>query len=91
MVPSIKPAIIKESFKQKKSEQNQRQNLIVDIAVNRCLLRTIELKLFCFNKTPEVEVLFTKFPNCFPRGHISEFIYQNIGCNLLGKWGRECS
>jgi len=54
MVPSIKPAIIKESFNQKKSEQNQRQNLIVDIAVNRCLLRTIELKLFCFNKTPEV-------------------------------------
>ena len=21
----------------------------------------------------------------------SEFIYQNIGCNLLGKWGRKCS
>jgi hypothetical protein len=53
MVPSIKPAIIKESFNQKKSEQNQRQNLIVDIAVNRCLFRTVELKLFCFNKTPK--------------------------------------
>jgi hypothetical protein len=24
-------------------------------------------------------------------GHFSEFIYQNIGCNLLGKWGRKCS
>lgn len=23
--------------------------------------------------------------------HFSEFIYQNIGCNLLGKWGRKCS
>jgi len=23
--------------------------------------------------------------------HFSEFIYQNIGCNLLGEWGRKCS
>jgi len=23
-------------------------------------------------------------------GHFSEFIYQNIGCNLLGKCGRKC-
>ncbi len=36
-----------------KSEQNQRQRLIVDIAANRCLVGTIELKLFCFNKTPK--------------------------------------
>jgi adenine-specific DNA-methyltransferase len=24
-------------------------------------------------------------------GHFSEFMFQNIGCNLLGEWGRKCS
>jgi len=38
----------KESFNQKKSEQYQCHNLIVDIAVNRCLFRTIELKIVLF-------------------------------------------
>jgi hypothetical protein len=43
---------------QKKSKQNQYQNLIVDIAVNGCLFNTVELKLLkprsgsAFHKIP---------------------------------------
>jgi hypothetical protein len=28
---------------------------------------------------------------CRQSRHFSEFIFQNIGCNLLGEWGRKCS
>ena len=39
----------------------------------------------------QVTLGLTDYAQSQLKGHFSEFIYQNIGCNLLGKWGRKCS
>jgi len=53
MVPSMKPGIIKRTLTKRNQSNISATNLIVDIAANRCLFRTIEFKLLCFNKTPK--------------------------------------